>query len=164
MGSSHSYLMNMAATTTMHKLMDEHCFQVQIPDGAVAEALDHLAVAGTCAQAGWTKLDKEFKYDHLNFTLDVAEYSQEAGLQQLYVSHNLAHWVDPRTNICYQKAVAANIMQEVLSTKFLGMTGLGGGCIVGDYVTPKGAVTVDAGSKWGKQVLESFAQPGLMMI
>ena len=163
MGSSHSYLMNMGATTTMHKVMHDNCFQVQIPDGAVEEALTHLAVAGTCFQAGWTVKDKEFKYDHANFTLDVIEYSHAAGLQQLYESENLAHWVDPSTNICYQKAVPAGVMEEVLTQKLYTMTGLAGGCIVGDYVTPRGSVTLDT-SKYGEQVFQVFAAPGLMML
>ena len=59
---------------------------------------------------------------------DGSDCNQMSWMQELYQSQNLTHWVIEGK--CYQKAVPANIMQQVLSAP---INGLAGGCVVGGY-------------------------------
>ena len=77
--------------------------------------------------------------------------------QNLYESQNLTHWVIE--DKCYQKAVPANIMQQVLSAP---INGLAGGCIVGGYSQANGTVSATVAT-FGDVVLEEFVQPTLML-
>merc|ERR1719263_863226 len=56
-------LMNLAETTTMHWLKRGECFETQVPDNRVEEALTIAGVAGSCKMDGYTKANgSEDKY------------------------------------------------------------------------------------------------------
>ena len=77
--------------------------------------------------------------------------------QNLYQSQNLTHWVIDGK--CYQKAVPANIMQQVLTAP---INGLAGGCIVGGYTQANGTVSATVAT-FGDVVLEEYVQPSLIL-
>ena len=63
MGSSHSYLQNLASTdaTPFYWVKAGHCFQVMVPSIDADKALNLAGAAGTCANNGYAKLDKDMK-------------------------------------------------------------------------------------------------------
>ena len=89
---------------------------------------------------------------------DGSDCNQMHFMQELYQSQNLTHWVIEGK--CYQKAVPANIMAEVLKAP---INGLAGGCIVGGYTQKAGSVSANVAT-FGDVVLDEYTQPSLMMI
>ena len=89
---------------------------------------------------------------------DGSDCNQQSWMQELYQSQNLTHWVIEGK--CYQKAVPANIMAEVLKAP---INGLAGGCVVGGYTQAAGSVSANVAT-FGEVVLDEFVQPGMMMI
>tara|TARA_B110000285_G_scaffold118297_1_gene134007 strand:- start:46 stop:591 length:546 start_codon:yes stop_codon:yes gene_type:complete len=181
MGSSHSYLQNLeaqAGKTLMYTLKDGACYQYEVSDLYTNIAMTEGSVAGTCAKnAKMTVQGKTFnhagEYKGHSYTTVVTEFTasglqelcsgwqcDKAGdtMQELYASENLTHWVIDGK--CYQKAVPANIMAEVLKAP---INGLAGGCIVGGYSQKAGSVSANVAT-FGDVVLDEYTMPGLMMI
>ena len=63
MGSSHSYLQNLAAadTTPVHWVKAGLCFELAVPDGKVHQALTAAGAAGKCSMVGYTQFDYDKK-------------------------------------------------------------------------------------------------------
>ena len=60
MGSSHSYLQNMATATSVtpvHWVKAGLCFELDVPDGKMAMALAAAGAAGKCSMVGYTQYD-----------------------------------------------------------------------------------------------------------
>ena len=76
----------LAASTTMYKIVDGVCNQFQVMDLYTLEATDEQAVPGTCAVNGWTVKGATFKHSHAApsglHILTVTEY-HHAGLMML---------------------------------------------------------------------------------
>merc|ERR1711865_141483 len=142
MGSSHSYLQNLQADSqiTMHGFdTGGNCFQFLVFTQYAAIARTQGYIDGDCASLGFNQ--EGSTYNHAGSYMGhawnavVTDYTK-GGLQELYQSENLVHWVIE--NQCYQKAVPANIMAAVQTAP---INGLAGGCVVGGYFQANGSVS-----------------------
>ena len=61
MGSSHSYLLNLEATTPLHAIENGLCVEFAVPDGMTHQALNFPGiVAGPCAATEYSQFDNTY--------------------------------------------------------------------------------------------------------
>ena len=98
MGSSHSYLQNLQAggSKTMYKVSDNFCYEYLVADVYTKIASELGSTVGTCASKGFTiegfTYNSKGSYMGHAYNAVVTKYSM-GGLQELYQSENLVHWV-----------------------------------------------------------------------
>ena len=153
MGAQHTYLQNLAATTTMHWTKFGKCFETQVADLHVESALNKAGVAGSCTMDGFTKEDGQKTVTLPEFgAVTFSVWEQASGLQNLAATTTM-HWV--RQGKCFQTQVA-----DLHTETALNNAGVAGSCTMDGFTKEDGEKTV-AVPNIGNVTFSVWEQAGL---
>ena len=93
MGPTHTYMQNLASTTTMHWTKFGKCFQTQVGDLHIEAALNKAGIAGSCTMDGFTKEDGERTVKLPEFgDVTFSVWDQGSALMNMSATTTM-HWV-----------------------------------------------------------------------